>query len=144
MEHRFTYVFDIKDKNTYGNNRRWIGMSEMKNKVNLSAYKKEIYSGVPDCAGFIPMTEADIDEDWEAEKVYDYARADLGLDAFNPTPQRFLTEEISFGLMLAERRYIMVYYGNEILKDAAIFAGGYEFDRIRFGSSLVFGTEKPE
>ena len=42
MEYHSIYVFDIKDKNTYDNNRRWIGMSEMKNKVNLSAYKKEM------------------------------------------------------------------------------------------------------
>lgn len=59
----------------------------------------------------LPMTEQDIDGDGKAEKVYDYARADFGLNAFNPSPQRFLTEEMPFELVFAERKYIMVYHG---------------------------------
>lgn len=80
----------------------------------------------------LPMTDVDIDGDGEAEKVYDYARADLGLNAFNPAPQRFLAEEIPFELVFTERKYIMVYYGNEILKDAEIFVTSYKGEQKRY------------
>lgn len=78
------------------------------------------------------MTEQDIDGDGEAEKVYDYARADFGLNAFNPAPQRFLTEEIPFELVFAERKYIMAYYGNEILKDAEVLVTSYNGERKKY------------
>ena len=80
----------------------------------------------------LPMTELDIDGDGEAEKVYDYARADLGPNAFNPAPQRFLIKEIPFELVFAERKYIMVYYGNEILKDAEVFVTSYNGEQKRY------------
>ncbi|MDE6973719.1 MAG: 4Fe-4S binding protein [Lachnospiraceae bacterium] len=68
----------------------------------------------------IPAIKQDIDDDGEEETVYDYARADLGLNAFNPAPQRFGETEIPFELVFAERKYIMVYYENEILSNADI------------------------
>lgn len=68
----------------------------------------------------IPATKQDIDKDGKAEIVYDYARADLGLNAFNPAPQRFKEASIPFELVFAERKYIMVYYKNEILTNADI------------------------
>lgn len=80
----------------------------------------------------LPMAELDIDGDGEAEKVYDYARADFGLNAFNPAPQRFLTGEIPFELVFAERKYIMVYYGNEILKDAEVLVTSYDGEQKRY------------
>lgn len=80
----------------------------------------------------LPMTEQDIDGDGEAENVYDYARADFGLNAFNPAPQRFLTEEIPFELVFAERKYIMAYYGNEILKDAEVLVTTYNGERKKY------------
>ncbi len=79
----------------------------------------------------LPAAELDIDGDGKAEKVYDYARADFGLNAFNPAPQRFLTEEIPFELVFAERKYIMVYYGNEILKDAEVLVTSYNGEQKR-------------
>lgn len=80
----------------------------------------------------LPMAEMDIDGDGEAEKVYDYTRADFGLNAFNPAPQRFLSEEIPFELVFAERKYIMVYYGNEILKDAEVLVTSYDGGQKRY------------
>ena len=80
----------------------------------------------------LPAAELDIDGDGKAEKVYDYARADFGLNAFNPAPQRFLTEEIPFELVFAERKYIMVYYGNEILKDAEVLVTSYNGEQKRY------------
>lgn len=74
----------------------------------------------------LPMAELDVDGDGEEEKVYDYARADFGANAFNPAPQRFLAEEIPFELVFAERKYIMVYYENEILKDAYVLVTSYD------------------
>lgn len=80
----------------------------------------------------LPMTELDIDGDGKVEKVYDYARADFGLNAFNPAPQRFLTGEIPFELVFAERKYIMVYYGNEILKDAEVLVTAHNGEQKRY------------
>ena len=80
----------------------------------------------------LPMAELDIDGDGEEEKVYDYARADLGANAFHPAPQRFLTEEIPFELVFAERKYIMAYYGNEILKDAEILVTSHDGEQKRY------------
>ncbi len=80
----------------------------------------------------LPMAELDIDGDGEIEKVYDFARADLGLNAFNPAPQRFLTKEIPFELVFAERKYIMVYYENEILKDAEVLVTSYNGEQKRY------------
>ena len=42
MEYHSIYVFDIEYKILYDNGRRKIVMTEMENKVNLSAYKKEM------------------------------------------------------------------------------------------------------
>lgn len=80
----------------------------------------------------LPMAAMDIDGDGEAEKVYDYTRADFGLNAFNPAPQRFLSKEIPFELVFAERKYIMVYYGNEILKDAEVLVTSYDGGQKRY------------
>ena len=77
----------------------------------------------------LPAKNQDIDGDGTLEKVHDYARADLGLNAFNPAPQRFLTQEIPFELVFAERKYIMVYYENEILTDAEILVTSYDGER---------------
>lgn len=73
----------------------------------------------------VPAIKQDIDGDGRAETVYDYARADLGLNAFNPAPQRFKEANIPFELVFAERKYIMVYYENEILTDADILVSAY-------------------
>lgn len=67
----------------------------------------------------------DIDGDGKAEMVYDYARVDLGLNAFNPAPQRFREANIPFELVFAERKYIMVYYENEILTNADIVVNSH-------------------
>lgn len=68
----------------------------------------------------LPEVEKDIDQDGTMETIYDYARSDLGPDAFNPTPQRFESTNLPYELVFAERKYVMVYYNNEILKDAPI------------------------
>lgn len=73
----------------------------------------------------LPVAEQDIDGDGTLEKVYDYARADLGQNAFNPVPQRFGEASLPFELVFAERKYIMVYYENEILTDAQILVTSY-------------------
>ncbi|MCC8044513.1 MAG: hypothetical protein LIP12_03315 [Clostridiales bacterium] len=73
----------------------------------------------------LPVAEMDIDGDGENEQVYDYARADFGSNSFNPAPQSFLSEEIPFELVFAERKYIMVYYENELLTDAEITVTSY-------------------
>lgn len=68
----------------------------------------------------VPASRQDIDNDGKDETVYDYARADLGLNAFNPAPQRFRDTRLPFELVFAERKYIMVYYESEILSNADI------------------------
>ncbi len=73
----------------------------------------------------LPVAEMDLDGDGETEQVYDYARADFGSNSFNPAPQSFLSGEIPFELVFTERKYIMVYYGNEILTDAEITVTSY-------------------
>ncbi len=80
----------------------------------------------------LPMAEFDLDEDGRTEEVYDYARADLGPNAFNPAPQRFLITEIPFELVFVERKYVMVYYHNEILKDAEILVTSYNGEQKRY------------
>lgn len=80
----------------------------------------------------LPMAELDVDGDGEKEKVYDYARADFGANAFNPAPQRFLAEEIPFELVFAERKYIMVYYRKEILKDADVLVTSYDGEQKKY------------
>lgn len=77
----------------------------------------------------LPAKNQDIDGDGVLEEVYDYARADLGPNAFNPAPQRFLTKEIPFELVFAERKYIMAYYENEILTNADILVTSYNGER---------------
>lgn len=72
-----------------------------------------------------PAKNQDMDGDGVLEEVHDYARADLGQNAFNPAPQRFLAKEIPFELVFAERKYIMAYYENEILTNAEIFVTSY-------------------
>lgn len=72
-----------------------------------------------------PAVKQDIGGDGKAETIYDYARADLGLNAFNPAPQRFGEVNIPFELVFAERKYIMVYYENEILTNADIVVNSY-------------------
>lgn len=73
----------------------------------------------------VPAVKQDIDGDGKVETVYDYARADLGLNAFNPAPQRFREANLPFELVFAERKYIMVYYENEILTNADIVVNSY-------------------
>ena len=77
----------------------------------------------------LPAKNQDIDGDGTSEEVHDYARADLGPNAFQPAPQRFLSQEIPFELVFAERKYIMVYYENEILTDAEILVTSYDGER---------------
>ncbi len=77
----------------------------------------------------LPAKNQDIDGDGTPEEVHDYARADLGPNAFQPAPQRFLSQEIPFELVFAERKYIMVYYENEILTDAEILVTSYDGER---------------
>ena len=83
----------------------------------------------PDSLGYfiatLPVAEQDVDRDGTQEKVYDFARGDLGPNAFNPAPQRFHTAQIPFELVFAERKYIMVYYENEILTDGEILVTSY-------------------
>lgn len=50
----------------------------------------------------------------------------MGPDAFNPIPQRFGEAGIPFELVFAERKYIMVYYDNEILTNADILVTSYD------------------
>lgn len=77
----------------------------------------------------LPVTEQDMDGDGAPETVYDYARADLGPNAFNPAPQKFGEPDIPFELVFAERKYIMVYYENEILTDAEILVTSHSGDK---------------
>ena len=42
MERYSVYVFDIRYKNHYDNIWKWIVMSDIENRVNLSSYKKEV------------------------------------------------------------------------------------------------------
>jgi len=134
---------------SYGNKGKevYYGLSEETSEDSLTVYALTQTGEVsvskgdenpirPDALGHfiasLSMKELDIDGDGEAEKVYDYARADFGLNAFNPAPQRFLTEEIPFELVFAERKYIMIYYENEILKDAEILVTSYDGEQKRY------------
>lgn len=83
----------------------------------------------------LPMVEKDVDGDGVPEKVYDFARGDLGPNAFNPAPQRFHTKEIPFELVFAERKYMMVYYENEILTDGELLVTSYN------GEQKVYRTD---
>lgn len=84
----------------------------------------------------IPAVKQDIDDDGEEETVYDYARADLGLNAFNPAPQRFRETRIPFELVFAERKYIMVYFENEILSNADILVVSHD------GEQKIYRTDE--
>jgi ferredoxin len=68
----------------------------------------------------LPLRELDMDGDGFLETVHDFARSDLGLFAFNPTPQRFNHPDITFELVFAERKYIMVYFENQLMTDTEI------------------------
>ena len=83
----------------------------------------------------LPMAERDVDGDGIPEKVYDFARGDLGPNAFNPAPQKFHTAQIPFELVFAERKYIMVYYENEILTNGEILVTSYN------GEQKVYRTD---
>lgn len=68
----------------------------------------------------LPQQTIDVDEDGEAEAVFDYARADFGPMAFLPVPQRFQSDQIPFELVFAERKYIEVHFENQPLVDTEI------------------------
>lgn len=67
-----------------------------------------------------PVRSEDVDGDGTEENIHDSARADFGVDAFNPVPQRFDNPEIDLELVFAERKYILVYFQNQPLRDAGI------------------------
>lgn len=67
-----------------------------------------------------PEVYEDIDQDGTSDRVWDFARADFGKDAFNPVPQRFGSPEIPFELVFAERKYIMAYFEGQLLTNAEI------------------------
>lgn len=68
----------------------------------------------------VPGQQMDIDGDGNVETVHDSARADIGVMAFNPAPQRFGISEIPFELVFAERKYILVYYNNKLLTEGDV------------------------
>lgn len=68
----------------------------------------------------VPKQQIDMDGDGNVETVYDFARADIGVMAFNPAPQRFGVSEVPFELVFAERKYILVYYQNKLLTEGNV------------------------
>ncbi len=83
----------------------------------------------------LPAIRQDVDRDGVPEEVYDFARADLGPNAFNPAPQRFGNVAIPFELVFAERKYIMVYYENQILTHNEVLVTSYN------GEQKIYRTD---
>ena len=63
----------------------------------------------------------DIDGDGSEETVFDSARADFGINAFNPVPQIFDSREIPFEPVFSERNRIMVRFNGMPLKNAEVY-----------------------
>lgn len=68
----------------------------------------------------LPEQVTDIDGDGTLERVRDFARADIGEPAFNPTPQVFDNESLPFELVFSERKYMRVFFQNQPLSEGEI------------------------
>lgn len=68
----------------------------------------------------LPQQLIDTNDDGITETVYDFARADFGLHAYELAPREFDSNEIPFELAFAERKYIQVFYQNEPLMDVSV------------------------
>ena len=68
----------------------------------------------------LPMRQEDVDENGHTETVYDFARADIGLHTYELAPREFNIPEVPFELAFAERKYIQVFYPNQLLIDSEI------------------------
>ncbi|MCC8060791.1 MAG: 4Fe-4S binding protein [Clostridiales bacterium] len=80
----------------------------------------------------LPERLKDIDGDGDPERIRDFARADIGEPAFNPTPQIFGHEDIPFELVFSERKYIRVFLYNQLLTEGEVSATSAD------GSSKIY------
>ena len=83
----------------------------------------------------LPARQEDIDGNGIAETVHDFARADIGPHTYELAPREFSIPELPFELAFAERKYIQVFYQNQILTDAEITVTD------RSGSETVYHTD---
>lgn len=56
----------------------------------------------------------------DAQTVHDFARADIGPHTYELAPREFNIPELPFEVAFAERKYIQVFYQNQLLTDAGI------------------------
>ena len=68
----------------------------------------------------LPARQEDIDGDGIVETVHDFARADIGPHTYELAPREFNIPELPFEVAFAERKYIQVFYENQLLTDAEI------------------------
>jgi len=68
----------------------------------------------------LPVYESDINNDGTPEKIHDFARVDIGFHTFGLEPREFNIKEIPFELAFAERKYIQVFYENQLLKNTSV------------------------
>lgn len=64
----------------------------------------------------LPMRQEDVDENGHTETVYDFARVDIGPHTYELAPREFNIPEVPFELAFAERKYIQVFYPNQLRK----------------------------
>ncbi len=84
----------------------------------LSSNQAELMSNY--MIAVLPERLKDINGDGNPERIRDFARADIGEPAFNPTPQIFNCEDIPFELVFSERKYIRVFFHNQLLTKGEI------------------------
>lgn len=68
----------------------------------------------------LPARQADVDNDGTVEMVHDFARADIGPHTYELTSREFNIPELPFELAFAERKYIQVFYQNQLLTAAEV------------------------
>lgn len=67
-----------------------------------------------------PMQTMDLDNDGQAETVYDFARADFGPHAYELAPRAFHLPELPFELAFEERKVIQVFFEGRPLTDGMV------------------------
>ncbi len=91
--------------------------------VNLKTYKEMTEIAENSIGYYIaaaPVQKFDYNNDGIDENVYDYTRADFGPHTFELAPRNFNVDNILFETAFEERKYIKVFFKNEILRNRTV------------------------
>lgn len=119
--HGRNLFYGYTDETLYGQTRFFMRTADGVRELSQEDMQEFPSDSLGNLVAVLPIQLEDVDKDGTEESVYDFARADFGANAFNPTPQRFDSEQIPFELIFAERNHIEVRFRNELLTNAELY-----------------------